>query len=193
MPGGTGPLLLLVKHAQPVLDASRPPRDWDLSPDGEAQADRLAESLRRYLPFQLVSSPEMKARRTSEIVAFRLGIPMTTAEGLRELDRPALPILPEDDHAALNARIFTAFDRAVIGAESAALALERFTEAVRRISGEASEHNVVVIAHGTVISLFVAAANPSMDAFDMWKRLRCPSVVTLDRASLAVREVIDKV
>jgi broad specificity phosphatase PhoE len=189
----SAPLLLLVKHAQPVLDAARPPRDWDLAGEGEDQAERLADALRQYLPFQIVSSPELKARRTTDIVAARLGITTTTAEDLRELDRPVLPILSRGGHEAMNARVFEDFDRPVIGRESAAAALHRFDVAVRQRVGPPIEHNVVVIAHGTVISLFVASANPSIDAFALWKRLRCPSYVILDQASLALREVVDDV
>ena len=88
----SAPLLVLVKHAQPVLDAARPPREWDLAGEGEQQAERLADALRQYLPFQMVSSPELKARRTSDIVAAKLGITATAAEDLRELDRPLLPV-----------------------------------------------------------------------------------------------------
>ena len=189
----TAPLLVLVKHAQPVLDAACPPREWDLAAEGEEQAERLADALRQYLPFQIVSSPELKARRTSDIVAATLGITAMTAEDLRELDRPVLPILSHDGHEALNARVFQEFHRPVIGRESAAAALQRFQLAVRRQLGPPFEHNVVVIAHGTVISLFVAAVNPSIDAFALWRRLRCPSYVILDQVSLAFRDIVEHV
>jgi broad specificity phosphatase PhoE len=189
----TAPLLVLVKHAQPVLDAARPPREWDLAAEGEEQAARLADALRPYLPFQMVSSPELKARRTSDIVAATLGITAVTVEDLRELDRPVLPILSRGGHEALNARVFQEFDRPVIGRESAAAALQRFDVAVRQRLGPPFEHNIVVVAHGTVISLFVAAANPSIDAFALWRRLQCPSYVILDQASLAFRDVVEHV
>ena len=189
----SAPLLVLVKHAQPVLDAARPPREWDLAGEGEEQAERLADALRQYLPFQMVSSPELKARRTSDIVAAKLGITATAAEDLRELDRPLLPVLSRGGHEALNARVFQEFDRPVIGRESAAAALQRFDVAVRQRVGPPFERTVVVIAHGTVISLFVASVNPSIDAFALWRRLRCPSYVILDQASLAFREVVEEV
>jgi broad specificity phosphatase PhoE len=180
-----------VKHAQPVLDPSRPAREWVLGRDGEEQAGRLAGMLRKYLPFQLVSSREPKALRTSEIVGQQLRVATTAVEDLRELDRPALPILSRQDHEALNARVFLERDRAVIGAESAVSALDRFTYALSGLLDRTSPQNVVVITHGTVIALFVANANPAVDAFTLWKRLQCSSFVVLDRASLELREVID--
>ena len=185
------PVVILVKHAQPVLDSSLPPREWRLARDGERQAHRLADALRQYLPFRMFSSPELKARQTSEIVAAELGVAMTTVEDLRELDRPPLPILSESDHRALNARVFAEPDVPVIGAESAASALQRFERALGKEIDPAAT-NLVVIAHGTVISLFVASVDPSVEAFVLWKRLRCPSFVVLDGGSLALREIVDE-
>ena len=66
--------LILVKHAQPVLDPAVPSREWRLTREGEEQSQRLAGRLRTFLPFTLVSSPEPKATRTAEIVAGTLGI-----------------------------------------------------------------------------------------------------------------------
>jgi broad specificity phosphatase PhoE len=180
-----------VKHAQPVLDPSRPAREWTLGRDGEEQAAGLAEMLRSYLPFDLVSSLEPKARRTSEIVADKLGLATVAVKGLGELDRPALPILSRQDHEALNARVFLERDRAVIGAESAASALDRFKRALSGLLDRTPPPNVVVITHGTVIALLVADANPAVDAFTLWKRLQCASFVVLERASLELREVVD--
>jgi broad specificity phosphatase PhoE len=185
------PAFVLVKHAQPVLEEARPPRDWRLSPEGEAQAERLAEELRRFLPFRLIASPEPKAAQTCGIVAERLGLAATFDEGFRELDRPAQPILSPEDHAALNERLFVEFDRAVAGIESARSALDRFSVAVERALAT-SAGSIVVITHGTVIALFVASTNPSIDAFELWNQLRCPSYVVLDR-SFALRELVPEV
>ena len=37
--------VVLVKHAQPLLDATKPARDWDLAVEGEEQSKRLGASL----------------------------------------------------------------------------------------------------------------------------------------------------
>jgi probable phosphoglycerate mutase len=182
--------IVLVKHALPILDASRPPREWLLAPDGEQQAKRLAVALRRFAPLRLVTSSEPKARRTAEIVAGELDRALTVVAGLQEIDRPALPILPASEHERLNARAFAEFDRAVIGRESARDARHRFTEAVsNELQRTHEDNNLVVVAHGTVIALMVSAHNP-VDAFDLWRRLRCPSFVVLDAAAMALLEVL---
>ena len=184
--------IVLVKHAQPVLDGSRPARDWELGAEGEQQAVRLAGALERFAPFRLVSSPEPKAARTAALVAGQLGIVMDTIGDLRELDRPVLPILPAAEHQRLNARVFAARDEAVLGAESASAALARFTAAIRTEMVRASGQNLVAMSHGTVISLLVGACNP-VDAFEVWQRLQCPSFVVLDGPSLALIDVVDSV
>jgi broad specificity phosphatase PhoE len=194
MSRGETSVVVLVKHAQPVLDPTRPPCEWRLGEDGEAQARRLALRLRRFLPFHLVSSPEPKARRTMEIVAADLHVETKkTVEGLRELDRAALPIMSVEDHRSLNARVFAELDMPVVGAESARTARDRFAAAVRAEVAAHPRENAVIIAHGTVISLLVAAANDRVDAFELWTRLRCPSLVVLDGSTLALREVVERV
>lgn len=185
-------MIVLVKHAQPVLDGSRPAREWRLSPEGEEQARRLARELRRFAPFRLASSPEPKAARTAEIVATELGVSLALVDGLRELDRPALPIMSAEEHERLNARLFADFDAPVIGSESARDALDRFSRAVADLAAQDPASNLVAVAHGTVIALLVGARG-GMDARLVWKRLQCPSFVVLDTPSLALREIVDRI
>ena len=181
--------VVLVKHARPGLDPSRPAREWQLGAAGDAQAHRLAAALRPLSPVRLFSSPEPKAVRTSEVVATELRADLTIVEDLRELDRPRLPILSTADHQALNERVFLDFDEAVLGSESARAALERFDRAVSERLREPDGRVLVIVAHGTVISLMVSAHN-AIDPFKFWKALKCASFVVLDR-SLVLSEVVE--
>lgn len=182
--------VVLIKHAQPVLDAAKPAREWVLSAEGEEQSRRLASLLRRFVPCRLVTSPEPKAWRTCAIVAAELEIPMTVADGMREIDRPVLPIMAPPEHRRINARIFSEPHRRVLGGESAREALARFSGDLRRELVPASESNLVAVTHGTVISLFVSQHN-SVDPYQLWKRLECPSFVVLEARSLRLLEVVD--
>jgi broad specificity phosphatase PhoE len=172
-------ILLLVKHGSPVLDPDVPAREWVLSSRGEAEAARLADQLREHLPFRLVSSSEAKALRTAEIVARSLGIQARRVAELDEIDRPAMPIMTRDMHREVNAGIFSHPDRAVIGTESAQAAVRRFSAGIGAQLEHSAAENLVAVTHGTVISLFVAAHNP-IDAFTLWTRLECASIVTLE-------------
>jgi 2,3-bisphosphoglycerate-dependent phosphoglycerate mutase len=184
--------LVLVKHALPALDDSRPACEWQLGAEGEEQARRLAVTLRRFVPFRLFSSTEPKAARTAEIVAAELGIEMASFDGLHEIDRPVLPIMPREEHERFNARLFTAFDEPVIGTESARAALGRFAPAVQDLVEQEPAQNVVVVTHGTVIALFVAAHN-QVDAFQLWQRLPCSACVVLGLPALELLETVDPV
>jgi 2,3-bisphosphoglycerate-dependent phosphoglycerate mutase len=184
--------VVLVKHALPVLDQSTPARDWRLGADGEAQAARLAVVLGRFAPFRLVASTEPKAARTAAIVAAAMRIGVATVAALGEIDRPRLPIMAPSEYATLNARLFERFDERVIGKESAREARDRFVAAVLEQIGPDPAGNLVVVAHGTVIALLVAAYNP-ISAFDLWTRLHCPSFVVLERGTFALVETVEKV
>lgn len=189
---GASRQLVLVKHALPVLDPARPAREWVLGAEGERQAAALAEELRRFLPFRLAASPEPKASRTARIVADALGPGVDLDDGLREIDRPAIPIMPRDEHERYNLQLFAEFDRPVIGAESGREAQRRFAEAVARTLEKDASTNHVIVAHGTVVALF-AAREDRAQAVALWKRLQCPSFVVLDLPSMRVREVVDRI
>lgn len=184
--------IVLVKHALPVLDPARPARHWQLGAEGEAQARALAVALRRFNPFRLVTSTEPKAMRTAEIVANEFGVEVTGLEGLREIDRPVLPIMPRDELERFNAQLFEQFDAPVVGAESARAALERFSRALEEVAAAGSASNVVVVTHGTVIALFAAAHNP-LDAFHLWQRLDCSMFVVLALPSFQLLEIVNPI
>ena len=57
--------LILVKHALPVIDASKPAKEWQLSAEGELQTEVLAERLRTFAPLRMIASPEPKAKPKS--------------------------------------------------------------------------------------------------------------------------------
>jgi broad specificity phosphatase PhoE len=182
-------LVVLVKHAQPILEPGVPPRDWRLSPEGEQQSRRLARRLRPYSPLRLVASAEPKAFMTGELVAAELGVEVVPVAGLEEFDRPALPLMSKAEHERVNAPIFTDPRVRVLGGECGEDALRRFSSAVDAELARTEASTLVAITHGTVMSLFVAAHN-DIDGFGLWKRLACPSFVVLDVPSFLLREAV---
>jgi broad specificity phosphatase PhoE len=186
-------LVVLVKHALPELRAGVAPRHWTLGTRGEAGARRLATVLRQFGAFRLEHSPEPKASRTAELIAIELGLERHERPGLEEIDRPASPILSRAEHTAHNARLFAAPSLAVVGNESAERALARFELALAAaVSDTAAHEHLVVITHGTVIALLVAAHN-AVDGSTLWQRLECPSFVTLLADGYRLCEVCDAI
>ena len=80
----------------------------------------------------------------------------------------------------------------VLGKETADQAHARFAAAVEGILAEHVDRNIAVIAHGTVISLYVARA-AGLDPMCLWERLGLPSYVVLSVPGLQVSEVVESV
>ena len=80
--------LLLARHGQSVSNAVRRfqgAQDVALSELGARQADALGQAIRRLPIAAVYTSPLERARRTAEIAAAGLGVPLTPVDDLREL------------------------------------------------------------------------------------------------------------
>ncbi len=84
--------------------------------------------------------------------------------------------------------LFAQPDSAVFGSESASAALTRFTAAVGRITSDEPD-DVVIVSHGTVISLYVGA-RADVSAAELWATLGFPSYVTLELPSHRIIEIV---
>jgi broad specificity phosphatase PhoE len=163
--------LLLVRHSSPETDPSVPPDEWRLSAEGRRRCGPLAERLAAHAPRTLVSSTEPKARETAELVAPALGLEVQLEAGLGETARRTVGWLDRDAFERGVRELFERPEEIVFGEESAAAALARFEQAVARLREPA-----VVVTHGTVLSLFVAART-GRDPYELWRGLELPEVV----------------
>lgn len=163
--------LVLVKHSKPEITPSRPANEWALSKDGESRCGWLVEELSGLGISTLYTSPEPKAQQTAEIVSKRLGIDATVCEGLHENDRTEFLYINNEAEWKQRLREFFAHPaQRLIGNESANESLARFSEAVSWIVALHANKNVGVVAHGTVISLFIANEN-NVSPFEIWESL----------------------
>jgi broad specificity phosphatase PhoE len=179
-----------VKHSLPEIEPAVLSHRWRLSAEGRRRCGPLAEQLAAYQPTAIVASREPKATETAALVAERLGLPYETAEGLEENDRTGFVYLSAAQYEATFAAFFARPQERIMGRETARAAEERFTRAIETILGTQSSSNVAVVAHGTVITLFVAR-HTGIDPFPCWRRLGLPSLVVLaqpDHRVLAVME-----
>lgn len=164
-------MLLLVRHSVPELDPAVPSEEWRLSEEGRRRCRPLAERLAAFRPRVLVSSPEPKARETAELIAPVLGLEVQLSDGLRETARRSVPWLQRDVLERGIRDLFARPNEIVFGEESAAAALKRFSAAVDGLPEAA-----VVVTHGTVLSLYVAAKT-GRGGFEVWRSLELPDVV----------------
>lgn len=180
--------LLLAKHAAPEIRREVPPPQWRLSARGRAQAALLAETLRGREVQRIVTSSEPKARESGEIIAAALAVPVHERPGLHEHERVGVPYFDalSELHAHVRA-LFAHPDDRVFGSETGAAARARFSAALQAILREDSRQPALVVAHGTVISLAVAAAN-GLDGFAFWEGLGLGDLLVLDARDLTLRE-----
>ena len=171
--------LILVKHSLPEILEDVSAREWHLSEEGQGLAHELAGKLLIYLPEIIVSSIEPKARETAAILAEDLGLEFHKIENLHEHDRSGLPFYSKDEFQNLVREFFDKPDELVFGNETANAALTRFRQAVDDVLNSHPNKVVVLVAHGTVIALYVSWLT-GCDGFALWKELGLPSFVVLD-------------
>jgi 2,3-bisphosphoglycerate-dependent phosphoglycerate mutase len=184
--------LILVKHSLPAIDPAKPAATWPLSDEGRRRCGPLAARLAPYQLSAVVASEEPKAAETAALVAARLGLPLETVPGLHEHLRTNVGWLGAAAFEDAVARCFARPDELVFGQETANQARDRFMAAIGRVLERHPAGSVAVVAHGTVISLFVAA-RAGLDPFALWRRLGLPAVVVLSRPDLALLTVVEKI
>lgn len=172
--------LILVRHSQPEVLESIAARNWNLSDEGRARSHHLAERLTEYRPEILVSSVEPKAKQTAEIIAIKHGLELRIVDGLYEHDRGELSYISKHKFQAAVCEFFERPDELVFGNETANQAQARFNQAVQSILNYHENKTIVIVTHGTVISLFVSRLMGISDIL-LWKGLGLPSFVVIDR------------
>jgi broad specificity phosphatase PhoE len=178
-------LLILVRHSAVTVDPSILAHQWRLSAEGRKRARLLAQQLTPYNPVAVVSSYEMKAQETASIIATTLGIPQQTADGLHEHVRHTFIADPAEWDAAV-AAFFARPDELVFGSETARQAQRRFGAAVENLLPQHPEGNLIIVTHGTVLTLFLWQYNPDLDPFSTWKSLALPCFFVFSPANKRV-------
>lgn len=184
--------LILVKHSLPELNPSAPANKWPLSSEGRTRALALGACLAAYRPGAIFTSPEPKASETAQVVGRRLGLGVTALEGLHEHERGSIGWVSRKALQSGVADFFRFPDRRVFGDESADEAHARFSAAVERASLAREAGTAMVVAHGTVIALFVSRL-AQVAPFPLWQRLGLPSFVVLAPEERRVVRVVGRI
>jgi broad specificity phosphatase PhoE len=185
--------LVLVRHSLPEFVVGLPASEWQLSDEGRRRCQRLAYRLAAYDLAAVITSTEPKAVETGKIVADSLGLPLETAPGLHEHERGV--VTSTGDQGAFQAqvrRLFERPDELIFGAETADQAHARFTSAVAAAIERHPHGNLAIVAHGTVMTLFIARA-VGLDPVPFWNGLGLPAFAALSLPGLHLLEVIENV
>ena len=181
--------LLLAKHTYPEIQPDVPAKHWLLGDKGRAQSLLLAEQLRAYRPEIIVTSEEPKAAETGEIIADALDLPCRSAPGLHEHDRAGVPYFADiAEFEAAVKRFFENPAERVFGGESADDTKQRFVSAVQEVFTAHPTQTVVIVAHGTVNTLFARAFN-LVNPFELWKSWPLAGYAVLSRPEFRLLEL----
>lgn len=152
----------------------------------------LADRLRSHAPSRVVASLEPKAQETGRLLASRLGVPWSVRAGLHEHDRCDVPFLGREQFLDSVAAFFRTPDQLVFGSETARDALARFSCAVDAVLSRYPDGSVAIVAHGTVISLYVADAC-GVEPYALWRELGLPSFVAVSLPDARLLDVVGSV
>jgi broad specificity phosphatase PhoE len=181
--------LILVKHAMPVVEPHTPPSSWRLSEEGRQQSLVLAERLEDYALERVITSEEPKAAETAKIVAERLGLAWSVAPGLHEHDRTDADFGTQNEFESVARTFFENPGSLVWGSETAEQASARFTSGVRAVLEEHPEGNLALVAHGTVITLFLTH-HEDFDPHGFWCSLGLPSFCALSLPDFVLQDAV---
>ncbi len=184
--------LILIKHASPYVIPGTPPEQWTLSDKGRESCSALADALREYSPEILTASEEPKAKETAQLAASRLSASVETAKDLHEHDRSNVPHMRSGEFISHMELFFRKPDECVLGRESADEALARFDAAIGKIIAEHATGNIAIVAHGTVIALFLAK-HSDRKAFELWREMGLPSFAVLELPEMRLEKIVARI
>lgn len=170
--------LFFVRHARPIMDPNVPVAQWQLDPQGRAELERLANLPDLRAARRIVASTEPKAMGTAMAIQAAQGLPLVECFAeLGEVHKASFV----GDHDAAMAQLFAEPETSARpGWEPAATALRRFGACVDRLRAE-TEGDLIVVAHGTVISLYLTALLGEERADTAaWAAIGFPDLAILD-------------
>ena len=174
--------LILVRHGPPQRVEGVAAHEWQLSEQGRETCENFFSTLvtpgAAKIPVQpgiIASSIEPKAVQTAEIMAHLFGLNVETVAGLHEHDRSKMGYLEAIDFNRKVAEFLTHPDELVMGLETANQALQRFTQTVESVCNRTPTGDVVIVSHGTVMTLYLAP-RMNRDPFLFWQKLGMPAL-----------------
>ena len=184
--------IILVKHAAPVVVPGKSADQWPLSAAGKEAAKALAGELEIFGATQVITSTEPKASETGQLLAAGLRVTAQMQEGLHEHERRTVPHLRTSDFLSLMAQVFKRREELVLGEESASAALQRFTGAMEAVCTMHPQGDLIVVAHGTVIALFLESISQE-DGYRIWREMGLPSYAVVETSPWRMLRVVAKV
>lgn len=145
-----------LRHAETEVDKEIPVSYWKLSKEGKRAAYELADQGIFDDVHMIVASEEPKAIETAEPIAKRLGVELMCVAELGEIQRDSGGFLDKGDFDKAVRFSLTNLDESRREWEKGRDALLRFQGAIDRIDSECEHKNILIVAHGCVVNLYLA-------------------------------------
>ncbi len=149
-----GALLRYITHPDVIVDPDVPVTRWGLSDLGRRRARAMLDQPWVASIGRVVSSTETKALETADILAEFLGLEVETRPGIGENDRTATGFVPPAAFEALADAFFAEPHQSVRKWERAVDAQARIVAGLADLLTPVGEHDVAVIGHGAVGTLW---------------------------------------
>jgi broad specificity phosphatase PhoE len=170
--------LILVRHAQTIIDPEVMSTEWQLSDEGRSSAKMLASNPMLDDLDAIYSSSQAKAIETADILAGRHGLTNQTAQGLAELSSVTRGFI--DDYANTIRKLYQGEIERINNGETLEEALHRFNLAIETIvSQEKNAEKIAIVSHANVLSLF-SAQYCNKDAINLHNTIAMPDIALLE-------------
>jgi broad specificity phosphatase PhoE len=171
---------LILRHAETIKDPNSHPKDWQLTPDA-------LEKINEYILLgkfsnltKIISSSEPKAVATGKPIAEYLKLPILEMEEFVEVKREKKFFTDEEFLIQKEKELYKRNEK-VNGVESGNGAIARFKTGIEKIEQKYAEENILIITHGTIMTLFLAdRKNDFSNIFMDWKNLKFCELVGIN-------------
>lgn len=150
--------LLLIRHALPIRrELDEGIADPQLSPEGLAQAEHLAEYLSSEKIHAVYASPLRRAQQTATPLARVQGVAIVTEDDVAEWDRNSNEYVPVEELKAANDPRWQAMLRGEwnVHEESPEEFNGRCVDAIERLISTHSGQTIAIVCHGGVINAYL--------------------------------------
>jgi broad specificity phosphatase PhoE len=146
---------IFLRHGETIKDPNTDVTEWTLTHDALNTLQKHIDNSKFLEVTKVVSSIEPKAITTAKPVANLLGLDIHTVSEFCEILREK-KFLTDEEFLDQKKRELTNLDKIENGEESANDALKRFLSGIEKLESETSGETILVVSHGTVLTLYFA-------------------------------------
>jgi len=157
-----GEKIYFLRHARTQVNSMTPASEWLLSSEGKEEA-QLEITPHIFPDIQhIYCSTEPKTHYTIQFFAKTHQIPLNTHLGLGEIHFATFQE-NNDTFLGMKRECFQRLDENKYGTESFRAGLQRFISTLAYLRTENPGKNLLIVSHGTVLSLYFAAMRGQLD------------------------------